>query len=61
MYGVVGVATEAIQPSAVACSARPTPMRFLAGSLSESAPASGAMNIGTSVHGRNRRPAPNGE
>src|SRR6266536_4716989 len=50
-YGVVGVVTEAIQASAPACIARPTPIRFLAGILSESAPASGAMNIGASVQG----------
>ena len=36
-------------------------MMFLAGILSESAPAIGAMNIGASVHGRMRRPEPNGE
>ena len=57
----MGVVTDAIQASAAACIARPTPMMFFAGILSESAPASGAMNIGTSVQGRKRRPEPNGE
>lgn len=57
----MGVETAAIQASAAACIARPTPMRFFAGSLSESAPATGAMNMGASVHGRKRRPEPNGE
>ena len=31
------------------------------GMRSESAPATGAMNIGASVHGRIRSPAPSGE
>ena len=60
-YGVVGVETAAIHASAAACIDSPTPMMFLAGIRSDSAPATGAMNIGASVHGRIRRPEPNGE
>ena len=36
-------------------------MISFAGMRSESAPATGAMNIGASVQGRMRRPAPKGE
>ena len=60
-YGVVGVETNAIQPSAIACSARPVPRIFFASIRSESTPATGATNIGASVHGRMRRPEPSGE
>jgi hypothetical protein len=60
-YGVSGSETMPIHASAAACIASPTPMIVFAGMRSESAPASGAMNIGASVHGRIRRPEPSGE
>ncbi len=60
-YGTVGVETSPIHASATACSVRPVPRISLGLIRSESAPAIGAMNIGASVHGRIRRPAPNGE
>ena len=60
-YGVVGVETAAIQPRPIACSASPVPMMRLAEMRSESAPAIGATTIGIAVHGRIRRPDPNGE
>ena len=60
-YGTVGVETRPIHASATACIARPVPMISFGGMRSESAPATGAMNIGASVHGRIRSPAPSGE
>ena len=59
-YAIVGVVTRAIQKSAPACSARPVPMIAFLEIRSDMAPAIGAMNIGASVHGRIRRPEPNG-
>ena len=60
-YGVVGVETAAIQARPIACSASPAPISGGRRSRSESAPAIGATNIGIAVHGRMRRPEPNGE
>ena len=61
MYAVVGVATNAIQPSAIACNVSPM-LRIRFGlTRSDIAPANGAMNIGASVHGRIRSPELSGE
>ena len=61
LYGVVVVVTNAIQPSATACSVSPMLRIRLGSTRSDIAPANGAMNIGASVHGRMRRPEPSGE
>ena len=53
--------TAAIQPSPIAWSARPMAMSRRPPIRSESAPAIGATKIGIAVHGRIRRPEPNGE
>ena len=60
-YGVVGVETAAIQPSAIACNVSPMLRIRLGLILSDIAPANGAMNIGASVHGRIRNPELRGE
>ena len=51
----------AIQASAIAWRVRPSPMIRFGLIRSESAPATGAMNIGASVQGRIRSPEPSGE
>ncbi len=61
VYGTSGVETRPIHASATACRVSPVPMMSRGLIRSESAPATGAMNIGASVHGRMRSPAPSGE
>ena len=56
VYAVVGVETNAIQPSAIACSVRPMLRIRLGLTRPHIAPANGATNIGARVHGRMRRP-----
>ena len=58
---MVGVETNAIQPSAIACNVRPMLRIRLGLTLSDIAPANGATNIGASVHGRIRSPELSGE
>ena len=53
--------TAAIQPSPMAWSASPVAMIRRPPIRSDSAPAIGATKIGIAVHGRIRRPEPNGE
>jgi hypothetical protein len=60
-YGIVAVVSAAIDARPAAWSTRPVPMIRAPPILSESAPATGATNIGISVHGRIRRPEPSGE
>ena len=60
-YGVVGVEIAASDASPLACSVSPIPIRRAPPIRSESAPATGATNIGMIVHGRIRRPEPSGE
>src|SRR5215208_1443378 len=61
VYGTDGSDTRASQPSAIACRARPVAISGRPPMRSESAPATGATNIGIAVHGSVLRPAPSGE
>ena len=60
-YSTVVLETSPIHARPIAMSVRPTPMSSPPPMRSESAPATGATNIGASVQGRTARPASSGE
>src|SRR4051794_20580465 len=60
-YAIEGERIEAIQASAMACSASPVAISGRPPMRSDRAPAAGAMKIGIAVQGRMRRPALSGE